>query len=132
MMVEACEGIRVLDLSSGPAGGLASMILADFGADVVKVERPGGDPYRRLAAAPMWLRGKRSIEADLKTRLGQQTLHDLVASADVVLVSHRPETARRLQVDAETLRALNPRLVYCHVTGFGPRGPLANYRGYEG
>ncbi|MCB9482519.1 MAG: CoA transferase [Dehalococcoidia bacterium] len=131
-MVEACEGIRVLDLSSGPAGGLASMILADFGADVVKVERPGGDPYRRLAAAPMWLRGKRSIEADLKTRLGQQTLHDLVAGADVVLVSHRPDTARRLQVDAETLRALNPRLVYCHLTGFGPRGPLANYRGYEG
>lgn len=131
-MADACEGLRILDLTTGPAGGLASMILADFGADVVKVERPGGDPYRTLAAAPMWLRGKRSVELDLKTRLGRQALLGMVEGADAVLVSHRPETARRLGVDAETLRALNPRLVYCHITGFGPRGPLAEYRGYEG
>ena len=131
-MVDACEGVRVLDLSTGPAGGLASMILADFGADVVKVERPGGDPYRELAAAPMWLRGKRSVEVDLKTRLGQQTIQEIVTGADVAIVSHRPETAQRLGVDDRTLRSLNPRLVYCHITGFGPRGPLAGYRGYEG
>ncbi len=74
-MTEAAGGLRVLDLSTGPAGGLASMVLADFGADVIKVEPPGGDPYRDLAAAPMWLRGKRSIELDLKSRAGQRRLH---------------------------------------------------------
>ena len=131
-MTPACEGLRVLDLSSGPAGGLASMILADFGADVIKVERPGGDPYRHLAAAPMWLRGKRSIELDLKTTHGAERLRALVADADVALVNYRPRTARQLGVDADCLRAVNPRLIYCHLTGFGPRGPLADVRGYEG
>ena len=66
-MQAALDGLRVVDLSSGPGGGIATMILADFGAEVIKVERPGGDPLRSLAAAPMWLRGKRSIELDLKT-----------------------------------------------------------------
>ncbi len=131
-MTAACQGLRVLDLSSGPAGGLASMILADFGADVIKVERPGGDPYRHLAAAPMWLRGKRSVELDLKTAHGSDRLKSLVEDADVVLVSYRPRTARRLNVDADCLRAINPRLIYAHITGFGPKGPLADVRGYEG
>jgi crotonobetainyl-CoA:carnitine CoA-transferase CaiB-like acyl-CoA transferase len=57
--------IRVVDLSSGPVGGIATMILADFGADVIKVERPGGDPFRFVTNAPLWLRGKRSVELDL-------------------------------------------------------------------
>lgn len=131
-MISACQGLRVLDLSSGPAGGLTSMILADFGADVIKVERPGGDPYRHLAAAPMWLRGKRSIELDLKTAHGTNRLRSLVLDADVALVAYRPRTAQRLGVDADCMRAINPRLVYCHVTGFGPKGPLADVRGYEG
>jgi crotonobetainyl-CoA:carnitine CoA-transferase CaiB-like acyl-CoA transferase len=131
-MTEAAGGLRVLDLSTGPAGGIASMVLADFGADVIKVEQPGGDPYRSLAAAPMWLRGKRSIELDLKSNAGQRRLHELVQDADVVLSSYRPGDAERLAADAETLRALNPALVYCSVTGFGPKGPWSGYRGYEG
>jgi crotonobetainyl-CoA:carnitine CoA-transferase CaiB-like acyl-CoA transferase len=131
-MTEACADLRILDLSSGSAGGIASMVLADFGADVLKIEPPGGDPYRDQAAAPMWLRGKRSIELDLKSPAGQRRLHALAIEADVVLSSARPGDALRLEADAETLRALNPRLIYCSITGFGPKGPLARYRGYEG
>ncbi|MGH2585167.1 MAG: CoA transferase, partial [Dehalococcoidia bacterium] len=64
-MAAPLDGLRVVDLTLGPAGGIATMVLRDFGAEVVKVEPPGGDPFRRLAAAPMWLRGKQSIVADL-------------------------------------------------------------------
>lgn len=131
-VTEACSALRVLDLSTGPAGGIATMILADFGADVLKVEPPGGDPFRNQAAAPMWLRGKRSVELDLKSVAGQRRLHALTTESDVVVVSFRPGDAGRLGADAETLCALNSGLVYCSITGFGPRGPFAGYRGYEG
>ncbi|MGE3960087.1 MAG: CaiB/BaiF CoA transferase family protein [Dehalococcoidia bacterium] len=122
----------MVDLSEGPAGGIATMILGDFGADVIKVERPGGDPYRRLAAAPMWLRGKRSVELDLKTPRGRARLDELLGDADVVLTTFRPRTAARLDLDPDCLDARFPALVHCHITGFGRRGPLADYRGYEG
>ena len=125
------SGLRVLDLSSGPAGGLATMILADFGADVLKVEAPGGERFRGLAGAPMWLRGKRSLALDLKTPQGRARLHELTRDADVLTASFRPGSAERLGADAATLRALNPGLVYCSITGFGPDGPYARYRGYE-
>ena len=70
-MAGVCDDLRVIDLSSGPAGGLATMVLADFGADVIKVEPPGGDPARSQPAAPMWLRSKRSVTLDLAQRLDQ-------------------------------------------------------------
>ena len=72
------EGIRVVDVTTGPVGGIATMVLADFGADVVKVEPPGGDRFRAAAAAPLWLRGKRSVTADLATAAGLADLHGLV------------------------------------------------------
>lgn len=125
-------GLRVLDLTLGPAGGMATMILADFGAEVLKVEPPSGDPYRRLAAAPMWLRGKQSVVLDLTEASSQETLRTLAGAADVAVVGLRPGTAERLRVDAYTLRSLNPRLVYCGITGFGDRGPYRDYKGYEG
>jgi crotonobetainyl-CoA:carnitine CoA-transferase CaiB-like acyl-CoA transferase len=131
-MEPALDDLRVLDLSSGPAGGVATMVLADFGADVLKVERPGGDPWRSLPAAPMWLRGKRSLTLDLDSQPGRDAIHQLVRDADVVVHSGQPRSAARLEVDADTLRALNPALVYCSITGFGPRGPFAHYKGYEG
>ena len=131
-MTAALAGVRVLDLSRGPVGGIATMILADFGADVIKVEPPGGDPFRALAAAPMWLRGKQSVVLDLKTDEGVAALHALARRADVALASYRRGTAERLQADERTLRALNPQLVYCEITGFGPAGPYAHYPGYEG
>ena len=131
-MTAVFEGIRVLDLSSGPVGGMATMVLADFGAEVVKLERPGGDPLRSLAAAPMWLRGKRSVEADLKTEDGRAQLLELSREADVVVATLRPGNAERLGADYATLVADNPRLIYCSITGFGPRGPYADYPAYEG
>ncbi|MCY4640615.1 MAG: CoA transferase [Chloroflexi bacterium] len=125
------EGLRVLDLSSGPAGGLATMMLADFGADVLKIEPPGGDRFRSLAAAPVWLRGKRSLALDLRSEGGRSRLHELAAEADVAVASFRPGSAERLAADPATLRALNDGLIYCWVTGFGPEGPYARYPGYE-
>ena len=108
------------------------MILADFGAEVVKIEPPGGDHFRDLAASPVWLRGKFSIELDLHTLAGRQRLHELAADADVAIASYRPGSGAALGADPETLRGLNPRLVYCSITGWGPRGRLARVPGYEG
>tara|TARA_B100001123_G_scaffold451029_2_gene626143 strand:- start:4524 stop:6893 length:2370 start_codon:yes stop_codon:yes gene_type:complete len=110
---------------------MATMVLADFGADVIKVERPGGDPWRNIANAPMWLRGKRSIVLDLKTQAGSASIAQLVENADVVLTSMRPGKAAALGVDYESLNAANTGLVYCAITGFGPEGPYADYPGYE-
>ena len=121
------EALRVIDLSSGQTGGVATMVLADFGADVVKVELPGGDPRRDEPAAPMWLRGKRSVELDLATPQGSARLHGLVRGADVVVVSYAPGDAEPLGADYATLSALNAGLVYCSITGWGPRGPYARY-----
>ena len=131
-MKPPCSELRILDLSTGPAGGMATMVLADFGADVIKIERPGGDPFRRLAAAPMWLRGKRSVVLDLRTDEGREQLGRLAEGADAVVASFRPGRAAALGADPETLRARNPALVYTSITAFGPRGPYAGYPAYEG
>jgi crotonobetainyl-CoA:carnitine CoA-transferase CaiB-like acyl-CoA transferase len=128
----ALEGVRVLDLSTGPVGGMTTMVMADFGADVIKIERPGGDSFRSLAAAPFWLRGKRSAELDLQTLSGRRALAGLAESADVVLVSGPPSRAARLGADAETLLARNHQLVHCSITGWGSKGPYAEIPGYEG
>ncbi|MYA18783.1 MAG: CoA transferase [Chloroflexi bacterium] len=128
----SCDDLRIVDLSSGRAGGLATMVLADFGADVLKVEPPGGDPRRSDAAAPMWLRGKRSVVLDLARQADRGRLHDLVSDADVVVASFAPGEAEGLGADYATLEALNPGLVYCSITGWGPRGPYAHYPVSEG
>ena len=127
-----CDDLRVVDVSSGRAGGLASMVLADFGADVLKVEPPGGDPRRRDAAAPMWLRGKRSVVLNLAQPEDRGRFHALAADADVVVASFAPGEAEGLGADYATLEALNPALVYCSITGWGPRGPYAHYPASEG
>ena len=130
-MAELLDDIRVIDLSEGPIGGMTTMVLADFGADVIKIERPGGDPWRSVANAPMWLRGKRSAVLDLKTEAGRESLARLSGSADVVVTSMRPGKDAGLGADYERLSARNPALVYCAITGFGPQGPYAGYPGYE-
>lgn len=125
------EGIRVIDTTTGPVGGIATMVLADFGADVVKVEPPGGDRFRSLAAAPLWLRGKRSVMLDLHTSGGLERLHMLVRGADVLVVSGPPSRALRWGVDAAAAAELQPTLVHCSITGWGPVGPLAEVPGYS-
>ncbi len=103
------------------------MVLADFGADVVKVERPGGDAIREQAAAPMWLRGKRSVVLDLASREGKESARRLVQTADVVVASFRPGEAEKYGLDYASLKARSPGLIYCSVTGWGPKGPYAQY-----
>lgn len=126
------EGIRVVDVSTGPVAGMATMVLADFGADVIKVEPPGGDRFRSIASAPLWLRGKRSFVADLDSEDGLSDLHSLLTTADVLVVGGPPSRARRWRLDPQHTTATNPGLVHCSITGWGPAGPMAEVPGYEG
>jgi alpha-methylacyl-CoA racemase len=141
----ALEGIRVLDLTRLLPGGFCSLLLADFGADVVKVEDTGMGDYLRwtpphydgadpTAGGAMFLalnRGKRSIRIDLKTDAGREVLLRLARDADVLLESFRPGVLDRLGVGWERLREVNPRLVYCAITGYGQDGPYRDRAGHD-
>ena len=131
-MPPPCQGLRVIDLTRSFTGALATMVLADAGAEVVKVEPPEGDPSREHYAALMWHRGKRSVVLDLKTEEGRTDAQRLADGADIVLAGFRPGVAARLGMDYDGLAARNPGLVYADLTGFGSTGPYANVRAYEG
>ncbi len=133
-------GLRVLDLSKVIAGPLCTQYLADLGAEVVKVETTaGGDdtrgwpPLRRGTGAVFLSmnRGKRSIALDLKSPAGREAVHRLAARSDIVVESYAPDLKIRLGVDDATLRALNPALIYCSISGFGQEGPLRASLGYD-
>src|SRR5688572_14074933 len=134
-------GVRVLDLTRVLAGPFCTMVLADLGADVVKVERPdGGDDARHFgpflpsgesAYFAGINRGKRSITLDLKRDADRATFLQLVERADVVVENYRPGTMEKLGLGSEQLRALNPRLVYASVTGFGRTGPYRSRPAYD-
>lgn len=126
------DGLRVVDLSWGLAGALATLFLADQGAEVIRVEPPGGDVLRSQPAHPLWLRGKKSVQLDLRTASGCGDAHTLIAGADVLVESFRPATAERLGFAPEALAQRQPRLVHASITGFGRRGPYAHVKGYEG
>ncbi len=130
-MTIALEGLKVLDLSHGPATGIATMILADFGADVVRVIPPDSHPLDSGNAAPMWKRGKREICLDLDTEPAQATLHELLAKADVFVVNWRSRALEQRALDYANIKARYPHLIYCHISGFGSQGPKADYPGYE-
>jgi alpha-methylacyl-CoA racemase len=139
------EGLKVLDLSRLLPGGFCSLLLADFGADVVKVEDTGMGDYIRWsppafegaedsAKSALFLslnRGKRSVRIDLKTEAGREVLLRLVRDADVLLESFRPGVMERLGVGWERLRGENPRLVYCAITGYGLTGPNVHRSGHD-
>jgi len=139
------EGIRVLDLSRLLPGGFCSLLLADFGADVLKVEDTRMGDYVRWspphhagvehsASSALFLalnRGKRSIRLDLKTEGGREVLLRLARESDVLLESFRPGVLDRLGVGYERLRAVNPRLIYCALTGYGQDGPLRDRSGHD-
>ena len=130
-MSGACDGLRVVDFSWWMAGPLATMVLADNGAEVIKVEPPTGDPARDLPAFQTWNRGKKSVALDLKTDVGRESARNLIAEADVVVTSFRPGVAARLGVGYEDVRGLNPRAIYAAISGYGEDGPRSALKGYE-
>ena len=126
------DGLRVLELGSGLSGAVAALILADNGADVIKVEPPGGDPLRAHPAWRMWSRGKQLLAADLAQERDREKVAALAAEADVVLSSWRLGVDERFGLDPARIAARNPRAVVCRITGFGPRGPYAHYPAWDG
>ena len=131
-MTGPLDGLTVLDVSSGTAGALASAVLADFGAEVLKLEPPTGDPSRSHPAWLSWNRGKKSVVLDLTREDDRARAQQLAAGADVVIESFAPGAAAGLGVDYATLSRLNPRLVYASITGWGQEGPLAQVPASEG
>jgi crotonobetainyl-CoA:carnitine CoA-transferase CaiB-like acyl-CoA transferase len=139
-MPGALEGLVVLDLTSLLSGPYAAMMLADHGADVIKIERKGkGDDARRMPpfvegeSAPfmIWNRNKRSLELDLKDEGDRARLLDMADSADVLIENFRPGTLDRLGLGYEVLKARNPRLIYAAISGFGQTGPYASRGGFD-
>ena len=131
-MAPVLEGLRVLDLSWGVAGPVTTMLMSDYGADVIKVEPPGGDPFRPYPGNLVWNRGKRSVVLDLKQARDAAAFHQLVRTADVLVESFRPGTTERLGIGYEQLHAENPRLVYCSITGYGRHSAASGRPAYDG
>ena len=130
-MVQVFDGITVLDFTSGRAGGVATMVMSDFGAEVIKVEPPGGEKFRDSPGSIQWNRGKKSIVLDLKTSDGRDNARKLAQLSDVVVEGFRPGVTKRLGIDYDSLRDSHPALVYATLTPFGSKGPYANYKGYD-
>ena len=143
-MTTPLAGVKVIELARILAGPWAGQTLADLGADVIKVEAPEGDDTRRwgppfitrdgdTSAAYFYAtnRGKRSITCDFRTPEGQETVRQLVADADVLIENFKVGGLAKYGLDYESLRKVNPRLVYCSVTGFGQTGPYAHRAGYD-
>lgn len=140
-MTGALENIRIVDLSRVLAGPFCTMVLGDLGAEIIKVEEPTrGDDTRQWGPpfvsgqSTYYLsvnRNKRSVAIDLRHPQGRQVLLDLVACSDVLIENFRVGTMERLGLDYEELRAVNPRLIYCSVTGFGREGPYKDLPGYD-
>ena len=140
-MRHALEGIRVLDLTSYLAGPYCTMIMADLGAEVVKVEQPGtGDGSREWG--PPFIEGesayylsvnrnKKSITLNLRSDKGKEILHRMASSFDVFIENYRPGTVERLGADYATLSRINPRLIYCSISGFGQDGPYRERPSYD-
>jgi crotonobetainyl-CoA:carnitine CoA-transferase CaiB-like acyl-CoA transferase len=135
----ALDGVTVLDLCSYLAGPYGCTLLADLGATVIKIEAPQGDMLRQfpssLAGESRFFlgtnRGKRALALDLKQPEGLAVLHRMVESADVLVENFRPSVPARLGIDYPRLKAINPRLVYCGLTGYGDGGPLREKGGFD-
>ena len=133
-------GMKVIELAHIMAGPVCGLMLADMGADVIKVEKPDGDDSRRFvppaiegesAAYMMMNRNKRGVALNLKEPQGVEALHRLLEEADVVIENYRMGTMERLGLGYEDLRAINPRLIYCEISGFGRTGPYAQRGGFD-
>ena len=133
------DGIRILDFTRVLAGPMSTALLADLGAEVVKVEPPQGDDYRAIgpmkngqsALFTVMNRNKQSLVLDLKNPQAAEIVQQLAQKVDVVVENFRPGVAERLGIGPEKLRSLNPKLVYVSVSGFGQTGPLAHRPAYD-
>ncbi len=130
-MAGVLAGVRVLDLSWGIAGPMAAMLLGDQGAEVTKIEPPGGDPFRGQLGYRVWQRGKRSAVLDLRDAGDRESFLALARHADVLVESFSPGVTERLGVDYGTLRAPNPRLIYCSITGYGRNNEHSDRPAYD-
>jgi crotonobetainyl-CoA:carnitine CoA-transferase CaiB-like acyl-CoA transferase len=133
--MKVLDGIKVLELARVPPAELPGMMFADMGAEVLKIDTPPAEPessdVRRRAAFAYVNRNKRSIALDLKAPEGQAIFKRLAAAADVVVEGFRPGVTKRLGADYETIRAYNPRVVYCSLSGFGQNGPYRDYPAHD-
>ena len=139
----ALEGLKVLDLSNYVPGALCTMILGDFGADVIKVEpaepfpaedmgySSKGEEKRRKAAYFTLNRNKKSIGINLRSEAGQQVFCRMAKEADVIIEGYRPGVVKRLKIDYDTVKAINPRVIYCSLSGYGQDGPYRLYPGHD-
>ena len=126
------SGVRVLDLTGYIAGSYATSLLADLGADVIKVESPAGDGFRMLGGSfQAWNRGKRGIVVDLSGESGRDVIYDLARSADLVAANFRPGAAARLGVDESSLRGVRSSIIYLSISGFGTAGPLSDRPAFD-
>ncbi|MBW2282323.1 MAG: CoA transferase [Deltaproteobacteria bacterium] len=137
-MAGALDGYRIVDVTQVISGPMATRILADQGADVIKVETPAGDVLRQMGGkgglTPTFTtinRSKRSVVLDLKNPAGLETLKRLVAGADVFIQNQRPGAAERIGLGEDALRAVNPELIYVSISGFGEEGPYSHKRVYD-
>lgn len=137
-MAKVLEGIRIIEQGTFITGPAAGMLLADLGADVIKVEQPGsGDPFRAFKGGlysphfQAYNRNKRSIALDTKLAEDRDIFDDLIRGADVYIQNFRPGSAERLGVGETRLRELNPRLIYCAISGFGETGPYSHRPAYD-
>jgi crotonobetainyl-CoA:carnitine CoA-transferase CaiB-like acyl-CoA transferase len=139
--VGVLDGIRVADFTRHMAGPFATVMLADHGADVIKIEAlPGGDTSRRggadyfgdeSALFLQWNRGKRSLAIDMRKPEGLEIALEVIASADVLIENYRPGVAGEIGIGYEAMAEVNPRLVYCSVSAFGPQAPLREVPGTD-
>jgi CoA:oxalate CoA-transferase len=130
----ALSGLRVLDLTELLPGPFATQMLADMGAEIIKIERrPGGDGARGMLPGTyrMVNRGKRSVTLDLKTAGGREALLRLATEADILVEGYRPGVVKRLGIDDAAIRAVNPRIIYASISGFGQTGPLRDIPGHD-
>ena len=127
----ALSGIKILDFGQYIAGPFAAQLLAEQGADVIKVERPGGDPYRHVDGFMVWNRSKKAITLDLKKPEGLKIALDLAKQSDVIIENFKPGMTDKLGVGYAAVKAVNPRIVFCSISGFGPRGSYSNIAGYD-
>ena len=139
-MAGPLDGIRVLDLTTMVSGPVATMMLADQGADVIKIESPGGDVMRRTGTRHRGMsasflscnRSKRSLCVDIKTEAGLDIVRKLAATADVLVQNFRPGAIERMGLGEDVVRALKPDIVFVSISGFGEDGPYAHQRVYDG